>query len=73
MKLKFADDYKGKKLETQIGDQRFEFSNGGTPFEVTAEVGAYLLRLGYFVECPADTPAKEIAPTPKDTAPLKKG
>lgn len=73
MKIKFAEDYTGEKLETQIGDQRFEFTNSGTPFEVTPEVGAYMLRLGYFVECPAETPAKEIAPTQKDTAPLKKG
>jgi len=73
MKIKFRDDYKGEKLETQIGNERFEFTNGGTPFDVSPEVGAYLLRLDCFEECPAEPAAEEIAPTPKPTAPLKKG
>lgn len=73
MKIKFKSDYKGKKLETQIGNERFEFTNNGTPFEVSPEVGAYCLRLECFEECTPETVAEEIAPTPKPTAPLKRG
>lgn len=69
MKIKFADDFKGDKLEGQIGDKTFYFSNGGTPFDVSEELGQYLLNLGYFVIC--DDEAAKTAELPQTPAPRK--
>jgi len=64
MKIQFADDCKSPKLDVQIGDKQFSFTNGGTPFSVTEEVGRHLIGLGYFVECPAETEAVPTAELP---------
>ncbi|HMV46576.1 MAG TPA: hypothetical protein PLD20_00985 [Blastocatellia bacterium] len=72
MKIEFAPDFPGNDVEMLIGDQRFEFHGRGTPFEVSEEVGAYCLRLGYFVATPTEAPAVAVAPTAQEVAPRKK-
>lgn len=71
MKIQFENDYKGERLETRIGNEAFLFERKNAPFEVTPEVGAYCLRLGYFNEAPVETPATSTAPLPKEIAPRK--
>lgn len=72
MKIQFAPDFKGEQVDIQIGDQRFEFHNGGTPFEVSEPVGMYCLRLPHFVATPEETPAVEVAATEQEVAPRKR-
>ncbi len=72
MKIEFAPDFPGEHLEMQIGDQRFEFHGRGTPFEVNEAVGAYCLRLGYFVVAGDEAPAVTVAAEAPAVASRKK-
>ena len=61
MKLIFAPEFKGNKLEVQIGELRFDFERSKEPFEIENPVIAQsLLRRGKFVEANAPTPAPSI-------------
>lgn len=71
MKIKFADDFKSPKLDVQVGDKQFAFTNGGTPFDVDDDVGRHLIGLGYFVECAPETEAVPTAELSKPTAQRK--
>lgn len=71
MKIKFADDFNGSKLDVQIGDKPFSFTNGGTPFDINEDVGRHLIGLGFFVECAPETEAVPTAELPKQAVQRK--